>query len=70
MEASKSLEVVDKDPHDDKVFEAAVEGKANYLVSGDNALLEVEGFQGVQTLSPRKLKNFFSGAAFHFLPRP
>lgn len=52
VEPSQSFDVVDEDPHDDKFFEAAVAGKADYLVSGDNAVLNVEEFRGVKTLSP------------------
>jgi putative PIN family toxin of toxin-antitoxin system len=47
-----ALNVVSEDPDDNKFLECAVEGKAEYLVSGDTHLLAVRQYQGIQVLSP------------------
>jgi uncharacterized protein len=41
-----------RDPHDDKFLEAAVNGRANVLVTGDRDLLEPHPFRGIDILGP------------------
>ena len=45
--------VVRDDPHDDKFVTLAVARQANYLISGDNHLLNLESIFGVTILTPR-----------------
>jgi hypothetical protein len=40
------------DPEDDVFLACAVEGQADYLVSGDDDLLQLKFYQGVQVVSP------------------
>lgn len=46
------MKVVKDDPDDDNIIECAVEGKANMIVSGNNHLLELKEFEGIQILNP------------------
>lgn len=41
-----------RDPKDDKFIEAAVNGRADVLVSGDRDLLELHPFRGIAILTP------------------
>lgn len=41
-----------RDPRDDKFLEAAVNGRADVLVSGDKDLLELHPFRGIAILTP------------------
>lgn len=41
------------DPKDDPILSTALSGKAQYLVSGDRALLQMETYQGVKILTAR-----------------
>jgi putative PIN family toxin of toxin-antitoxin system len=41
-----------RDPKDDKFLEAAVNGRADVLVSGDGDLLELSPFRGMRILTP------------------
>jgi predicted nucleic acid-binding protein len=41
-----------RDPHDDKVLEAAVSGRADVLITGDKDLLELNPFRGIAILGP------------------
>ena len=41
-----------RDPRDDKFLEAAVNGRAEVLVSGDKDLLELHPFRGIAILTP------------------
>jgi len=41
-----------RDPKDDKFLEAAVNGRADVLVTGDKDLLELHPFRGIAILTP------------------
>jgi len=49
-----SLEVVGKDPDDNRILECALEGGADYLVSGDHHLLDLKRFRGMQIVTARQ----------------
>ncbi|MDB4940204.1 MAG: hypothetical protein JWO40_629 [Candidatus Doudnabacteria bacterium] len=40
------------DPEDNKILESAVEAKADYLITEDQALLELDPFQGIKIVPP------------------
>lgn len=46
------INVVESDPDDDKFFECAIDGGADFVVSGDSAVQSVRELQGIQVLSP------------------
>jgi uncharacterized protein len=48
-----TLTIVEKDPDDNKFIECAVALKAQWIISGDKTLLEIEHFMGVQILAPK-----------------
>ncbi len=41
-----------RDPHDDKLLEAAVNGRAGVIITGDKHLLELHPFRGIAILGP------------------
>ncbi len=43
-----------RDPKDDIFLEAALAGRADYLVTGDEDLLTIGEFQGIRIVSPRQ----------------
>ena len=45
--------IIRDDPSDDKFLEAAVAGKASYIISGDNHLVKLSEYQGIRILKPR-----------------
>ena len=46
------LHGVTPDPDDDAVVSCAIEGDADYIVSGDAHLLDLEAYQGVRIVTP------------------
>lgn len=46
------LNVVDKDPEDNKIIECAFEYGADYIVTGDIHLLEIGGYKYIKILNP------------------
>jgi len=47
------IAAVSADPDDDKFVEAAVAGDVAYLISGDQHLLDLDEFRGVDIVTPR-----------------
>ncbi len=47
------VEIV-RDPDDDKIIAAAVEGNADYIVSRDKDLLDLKQYQGIKIITPEK----------------
>ena len=45
---------VTRDPKDDAVLACAVEGEADYIVSGDQDLLAIDQQEGIQVVPPRR----------------
>ncbi len=49
------IEVIEEDPSDNKILECALVGDVDFLVSGDNHLLELSDYEGIEILDA---KNF------------
>lgn len=52
VEPQEQLAVVEADPADDRVLEAAGEGEVDAIVSGDSHLLDLGGWRGIAIQSP------------------
>lgn len=50
----ETIHAIETDPSDDKFLEAAIAGKAVYIVSGDSHLLQLKTFRGVAILTARE----------------
>jgi hypothetical protein len=48
-----ALSVVEEDPDDDIILACAVEGGADYIVSGDPHLLKLRSYEAVPIVTPR-----------------
>jgi len=55
VDPQEDITAVEADPDDDKFLEAAVAGDVDYLVSGDNHLLDLESFRGINIVEPRTI---------------
>lgn len=56
---------VSRDIKDDKFLACGIEGKADYIVSGDDDLLDLEEFEGIKIVSPKEFIALLeSGRAF------
>ena len=54
VEPTMQLTVVQEDPDDDKFVECAVAGGADYIVSGDQHLLNLQSYQNIPIVTPRE----------------
>lgn len=58
----KKLKVVKKDESDNKIIEAAVSAKADFIVTGDKHLLEIKKYQNTRIITPTHfLSVYFKG---------
>lgn len=53
VDPEEDIEAVDADSDDDKFLEAAVAGNVDYVVSGDQHLLDLDSFRGIEIVTPR-----------------
>ena len=53
VEPEEDIRAVEEDPDDDKFLEAAIAGNVDYLVSGDQHLLNLDSFRGIDIVTPR-----------------
>lgn len=53
VEPDEEIAAVEADPDDDKFLEAAVAGNVDYIVSGDQHLLDLGSFRGTEIVDPR-----------------
>lgn len=51
VEPTKKINIIKSDPADNKVLECALEGKAQYIVSGDNHLLRLKVYMGIRIVT-------------------
>jgi len=58
---SIKIEIIKYDPDDNKFIECAVTNKADYIISGDNHLLDLKEYGNVKILSPKEFLNCFIG---------
>ena len=49
---AQGIEVIEKDPPDNRYLECAKESQASYIVTGDKHLLELKEYEGVVILPP------------------
>ena len=59
VEPTRRLAVVKEDAEDNKFVECAVEGGAEFIVSGDKHLLALREYEGIQILSPAAFLTVF-----------
>ena len=45
---------VGRDSKDEKILACGVEGKAEYIITGDQDLLEIATYEGIQIATPRE----------------
>ena len=53
VEGRLRINAVAEDPDDDKYIVAALEGRAQFIVSGDAHLLVLKAYEGVRIVTPR-----------------
>lgn len=58
---SKTKVEICRDPDDDKFLEAAIDGKAIYIVSGDQDLLSIKTYQDVEIVTPKEFIERYLG---------
>ena len=62
IETSETINIIDKDPSDNKIVECAVASESNYILSYDKHLLELREFRKIRILTPEELSNIFNNS--------
>lgn len=53
VEPKSRINFIKADPDDDMILECTVEGKADFIVSGDRHLLEIKEYKGIKIIKAR-----------------
>lgn len=53
IEVRSSYRIIKEDPDDDVVVNTALDGRSQYIVSGDRHLTKLKGFRGVRIVKPK-----------------
>ena len=53
IHVKSTFRAVDEDPADDMILNTALDGKVDYIVSGDKHLRKLKRFKGVKIVNPR-----------------
>lgn len=56
---TKHLEIIEADPSDNIYLECAIEGSAEFIISGDRHLTDLESYEGVQIMNPASFLKIF-----------
>lgn len=54
IENPPALDVKKEDPDDNKVLSTAIEGKADYIVSGDSHLLDLKAYKEIKIITAKR----------------
>ena len=57
VEGNETVEVIKDDPSDNKYLACASEGEADYIVSGDHHLLNIENYRGIEIIKAKAFLN-------------
>ena len=57
LTADRAIGALTRDPDDDKYVAVALEGLADFIVTGDQDLLQLRQHEGIRILSPRDFLN-------------
>jgi putative PIN family toxin of toxin-antitoxin system len=60
---TEEVDAVKDDPDDNKILACALEGEANFIVSGDHHLTDMKVFQNIPIVNPDAFLTFMSGRA-------
>lgn len=60
----KFQEVVSRDITDDKFLSCAIEAQTDYIITGDEDLLELKEYEGIKIVTPREFIEFESESNF------
>jgi putative PIN family toxin of toxin-antitoxin system len=61
VDPEATLDVVSRDPDDNRTLEAAVAGHADYLVTNDDALLELGTYEGTEIVTAARFAAILRG---------
>ena len=58
---SASISIIKEDPADNKILECADTGKVDYIISGDNHLLDLKSYNGIKIARTSDILKILSG---------
>lgn len=50
VQPSKKVNIVENDPDDNMIIECAIEGNAEFIITGDSDLLKINSYEGIKII--------------------
>jgi len=60
VEGATKLDVIKEDPSDNKYLSCAIEGEADFIISGDQHLLGLKKFDGIEIVNPKEFLDLWA----------
>lgn len=60
VEIRGNINLIKEDPDDNMFIETALEGKADYIISQDNHLLNIKEYSGIKIINPEEFLDLFN----------
>lgn len=58
VEPKTNIDAIGEDPNDKRILECAVEGGANFIVTGDRHLLKLGSYRGIKIVTASEILKF------------
>jgi len=59
IKVKTKLDIIERDPSDNKFLECALDGKVDYIITGDKHLLELKKYKKIKIVDPKTFINIF-----------
>lgn len=59
IKVKTKLDIIERDPSDNKFLECALDGKVDYIITGDKHLLELKKYKNIKIVDPKTFINIF-----------
>lgn len=59
IKVKTKLDIIERDPSDNKFLECALDGKVDYIITGDKHLLELKKYKKIKIVDPKTFIDIF-----------
>lgn len=59
IKVKTKLDIIERDPSDNKFLECALDGKVDYIITGDKHLLELKKYKKIKIVDPKTFIDMF-----------
>ncbi len=61
VDSVSKVDVIREDPEDNNILATAIDGKADYIISGDTHLLQLKKYNSIDIVTPKEFCGIYDG---------